>query len=367
MKSKFLQLLPFLIVAGIAAVLFLLPRFGPPRKSAKPKDRGPTAVTTVRVARGDLRETYQTVGTVAGQTEIKITSQVEGVLQEVAARIGERVKKGQTLARLDDRLLRPELTQAEAALKRSSEELKRVQQLANKGIAEAKRLEAAAVQQQMDQAAVEKFQTQLSLSRFSSPFDGIVTAQFAYLGDTIRSGSPVFALADVARLRVFAKVPDTIATRLKQGAAALLRSDAGNNAEFPAIVAEIYPAADPVSHQTTIELDAGDVFPRLQPGFLVKIQLELAEHKNALTLDRRVAPDAAAHSTIQLAVVHDGQAELRKVQLGVVLENQVEIVSGLNDSDAVVLRGGEKLKNGDAVRVIGEAAVADKRVNEEEK
>lgn len=367
MKSKFSQLLPFLIVAGITVVMFLLPHFSAPKESAKPKDKGPTAVTTARVTRGDLRETYQTVGAVAGQAEIKITSQVEGVLQEVAVKIGERVKKGQTLATLDDRLLRAELAQAEAALKRSTEELKRVQQLADKGIAEAKRLETSAAQQQMDHAVAEKFQTQLFLSRFPSPFAGIVTARFAYPGDTLRSGSQVFALADVARLRVFAKVPDTIASRLKQGAAAVLRNDAASHAEFRATVAEIYPAADPVSHQTTIELDAGDVFPKLQPGFLVKIWLELAEHKNALTLDRRAVPDAAAHSTVQLVVVRDGRAELRKVQLGVVLENQVEIGSGLDEGDTVVLRGGEKLKNGDAVRVVGVAAVTGKTADKEKR
>src|SRR5207249_8375081 len=119
-------------------------------------------------------------------------------------------KKGQTLARLDQRLLLAELAQAEAALTRSVKELKNAQDLSGRGILAAIRVETGLAQQLIDQAAVEKLHTQLSLSRFPSLIDGVVTAQFAYPGDTVRSGSALFAMAEIAQLRVLAKVPETV-------------------------------------------------------------------------------------------------------------------------------------------------------------
>jgi len=356
MKSKFVQFLPFLIVAGITAALYLRPHSDAPSKAAKPKKQRAIPVTTVRVTRGDLRETYPTVGTAAGRTQVRIASPVDGVLVAVAVRIGERVKQGQSLATLDDRLLRAELARAEAALGRSSQELIRVRELVAKGVAEDRRLEGAAAQEQMDRAVVEQVQAQLAQSRFPSPFDGIVTEQHAYPGDTLRAGSPVMTLADVTRLRVFVKVPDSLVGRVKPGASATLQSDAAGPAELPATVAEIYPAADPVSHQTTIELDAGDVFPRLKPGFLVKVRLTLAEHKQALTLDRRVVPDARSDTTVKVVIVRGDQAEIREVQLGLVLEDSVEVIKGVDEGDVVVLRGGEKLRDGDPVQVVAHGA-----------
>lgn len=355
MKPALSKRLPLLIVAAIAAALAVLPLFSPTRVPAKPKDPAATAVTASPVSRRDLREIYQTVGTVAGRSEVRIVSQAEGVLQSVAIKVGSRVKRGQALARIDDRVLMSELAQAQAALARSTEELKRVRQLADKGIAETKRLEAAVAQEQMDRALGEKLQAQLSLSRFPSPFDGIVTAQFAYPGDTVRAGSPVFALADVKGMRVVVKVPDTITDRLSPGAGAVLQAEATGHAELAATLAEIYPAADPISHQTTIEIDAADAFPKLQPGALVKVRLTVSERAQALALDRRAVPDARTESTVDLIVIRDGRAEHRKVRLGLVLEDDAEVIDGLKEGDLVVLRGGNGLRDGAPVHVVGGA------------
>lgn len=345
------RLLPLVLVAGVTAWLFFFPHGGtePP---AKAKDKGPTSVTTVTVARGDLTETYQTVGAAAGASEVKITAHFEGVLQEVSARAGAMVKKGETLAVLDERLLDAERAQAEAALQRSNEELDRARQLATTGLADRKRVEMAIAQQRTDQAATQRVQAQMAASRFPSPLDGLVTADFVEPGDAVRSGLHLFTVTDVARLIVAVKVPEEIAARLQPGAAARLQVVARGGEELPARVAQIFPGSDPVSHQTTVELDAGEAFPRLQPGYMVKIQLTLATREKVLTLDRRVFPELPADGKAKAFVVKGAdRVELRKVQLGLAVEDKVEVLQGLEEGERVVLRGGEKLKDGAAVQI----------------
>jgi membrane fusion protein (multidrug efflux system) len=341
-----------LIVSGVVLALIVLSLVDFGAEDVARSADAAAPVVTVRVVRADLRETYSTVGTVAGRSEVTIAAQTEGVLREVAVQPGDRVERGRTLAALDDRALRAELAQAESALDRSTAELERVEQLAESGIAEARRLESATAQHGIDRAAVERLDTQLSQSRFPSPFDGIVTAQHAYPGDTVQSGSPIVSLADVAQLRIIAKVPFTVASRLGPGAVARLEPPDG--AELAATVALVHPAADPVSHQTVVELDAGDAFPRLQPGFIVKIALTLAERPRALVLDRRAVPEARAGSEVDLFVVRDGRGERRTVRLGLIVEDGAEVASGLAEGDAVVIRGGAQLTDGAPVRIVGD-------------
>lgn len=350
------HLVPFLIAGGITLALLLLPRF---RRHAdvpsKPSERGPTIVQTVAVVRQDLAERYQNVGTATARVEARVTSQVEGMVRSVAAEIGASVKKGQTLADLDDRLLLARIAQAEASLELSRGELKRATELSEKGIADRKRLQAAVAQEQIDRAALEMMKVQLSMSRFASPLDGVVTEQLVYPGETVRNGTHLLTVADLGRMLVRATVPERVAARLAEGAAAILTIDASGGQELSAKVHRVHPTADPISHQTTVELDAGEAFPALKPGYLVRVRLTLSERPRALVLDRRAVPEIGADGTAQLFVVRGDEserAEARNVRFGLVLDDWAEILSGLEEGDQVVWRGGS-LQDGAPVRVSG--------------
>jgi membrane fusion protein (multidrug efflux system) len=350
LKPEIRRKIPFLLAAAVIAGLLAIEFFWPAPSAENPPDSA-APVAVVRVSRQDLHETYQTIGTVAGLTEVRIVSQVEGILTATPVRPGDRVRTGQTLASLDDRLLRAELAQAEAAARRSTEDLDRVRRLAELEIVETARLEAAIAQQAIDQAAADRLRTQISLGRFPSPLNGVVTTQYAYPGDTIQKGSALFGLAEISRLRVIAKLPEDIAARLAPGMSATVRTDE-SAVDSAVTVMRVYPAADPVSHQTTVELDAGPAFPSLQPGFLVRVRLVLVERPSVLALDRRAVPDAMPGDMVRLLLVRDGRAESRAVQIGAVGETHVEIAGGLAEGDMVIWRGGSQLTAGDPVRLI---------------
>lgn len=357
MKTKLSRHLPLLIVLGVTAVLYVAPQFSgfmsTSATDAIQEASAFTPVAVIPVTIGDVRETYQAIGTAAATAEIQLVAQVAGILDRVDVQVGSRVERGQVLAGLDERLLQAELAQAKANADRSTAELNRVRQLYESNIAEGRRLEEAQAQQRIDQAALEALQVQLSLSRFPSPFDGIVTGQFAYPGDTLRAGSRLFSLADVSNMRVLVKIPQTVTARLQQGANAELESETVPGEVLLATVTRIHPTSDPVSHQTIVELDAGNVYPQLHPGDLVKARLSLTERQQTLLLDRRIAPEAVSGGSTEIVLVRDGIAERRTVRLGLVLDSEVEILEGLDAGDLVVVRGAGNLETGDTVRIIG--------------
>lgn len=355
-------LLPLLLVGAVTTALFLYPHLVPKTAPAAQKQKGPAPVTSVKVAKGDLVEIYQLVGTASGWSEVKIISQVEGVLTSADVAAGALVRKGQQLATLDARLLQASLEQVEAALRRSTEERARVEQLADKQLASQARLQSAVAQHQADKAAAERLRTQISFSQFPSPFNGVVTAQHLYPGDTVRPGSVLYSMADVSRIRVVVKVPENIAAHLKVGDIAIVTAEAAGGKERQATVYRLYPASDPLSHQITLELDAGAAFPELKPGYLVVVKFATALRRGALTLAREAVREDPTKGDLKLRVVREGRVELRPVKLGLILEDKVEILNGLEEGEAVIVRGGDKLKEGAEVTLAGETGANPKQV-----
>jgi membrane fusion protein (multidrug efflux system) len=308
-------------------------------------------VTTVTVTRQPMRQTYDATGVAAGLVDVKVSAQTRGLLNEVGVRVGSAVRAGDVIATQHDELLRADLEQAEAALARSTDERRRVEQLAEKQLADRNRLQTVIAQHRFDTAAVTKARTLLDLSQHRSPITGIVTEQLRYSGDPVEDGSPIATITDVSRLRVLAKVPESIALRITPGDAAEVQADSVPSPQTARVV-RIHPSADPVSHQVTVELDAGPIYPQLKPGYLVRVRFTTANVSDAVTVDRRVVPSTLGPGEAQVFVVNDSRAEARSIEIGLVLDDRVQVLRGLSEGEHVVATGQAGVRDGAAVRVI---------------
>ena len=354
-KSRWWAALPYVVAIGITAALFLWPSRRTAGDAPSPDTDAARPVTTVVVRRQPLRQTYEATGVAAGVVDVKVAAQTRGLLREVRVQPGTRVRAGDVVATQHDELLRADLEQAEAALARSTDERRRVEQLAEKQLADRNRLQTIIAQHRFDTAAVEKARTLLALTQHRSPINGVVTEQVRYSGDPVEEGSPIATITDVSRIRVLAKVPEAIAQQLTPGTRAELQAD-GLTTSPVARVTRIYPSADPVSHQVTVELDAGPQYPRIKPGFLVRVRLTTASVDDAVTLERRAVPAILAPGPSDVFVVKDGRAERRAIQVGLVLDQEVQVTQGLAEGEQVIVTGQAGVRDGAAVRVVGAPA-----------
>lgn len=392
MSRTLKTLLPYFVVIAVTAAIFMWPELGGNGEPSDPESEPQAmSVTTTTVARSDLTDTFETTGTAESWAQVSVSAPLEGTLTKVEVETGTRVRSGALLAQLDDRLLRADLKQAEAALaqsaddrllhadlrraeaalSQSTEELLRVEQLAEKRLVDQNRLQAAVAQKRLhegslgkaenllqaaitqkrvDEISVERLQTLLSLTSFHSPIDGVVTSERRYPGETVQKGAPLFTIADISRLRILTKVPESIARKLQIGSSAVARIDAIGDREIRVSVRRIHPISEPASHQVSVELDAGSVFPTLQPGNLVTVAFTTDTRKGSLVLDRDAVPDIMQESEVDLFRLNDGRAERRRVKFGLILEDRVEILAGLDEGDKVIA-GGVALQDGDAVQV----------------
>lgn len=317
--------------------------------AAQEAPRG-VAVQAAPVRRGSIASTATGTGEVQPLQQVQIASQIEATVRAVGVDVGARVRRGQTLVELDCRLLRAELAEAEAALGRSIGEASRTKRLVDAGLGEDRRLEAAASQEQIDRARVDRLRAQAEFCQLTSPFDGVVSARAVYPGDLARPGTPLLTIADLSRLRVLIPLPEREAASLRVGGSAEISVDALSGQQIEAKVSRIWPGSDPATHRTTIEVDLGAVWPSVKPGYMVRARVPTAQNDSALVMDRRaLIPNT--DGTAEVFVIDGGIARRRLVRLGLESGAVIEVRDGVKEGDLVVVRGAERLSDGSAVRV----------------
>ncbi|MDR3559810.1 MAG: efflux RND transporter periplasmic adaptor subunit [Negativicutes bacterium] len=335
----------------------------------RPEVKGITVTVAQKAMTADY---YETSGTIKAKTVSALASKVMGTVTSVFVKEGDRVNAGQVLATLEDTDLSARAVAAQAGYREALKAVEiagqnrslagttyqRYQQLYN---------DKAISQQEMDQIETQKRVADLELERAQqsssraqaeaqvyygltqiiSPSTGVVTAKKIDLGSTAVPGVPLFTVEDTAAYTFEADVDESLAGRLTVGMPAdVLVSAAGKTVQ--GIISEIAPSIDPASRKFHIKLEVpGD---GLKSGLYAKIRLPIGT-KEALLL-----PPGAIVEKGQLTGVYvvddNGVVTYRLVRLGKQVDNKVEIVSGLNPGEKVIVNGVEKAVDGGIVKEV---------------
>ena len=184
---------------------------------------------------------------------------------------------------------------------------------------------------------------QLDKMTITAPFDGIVSAVMARPGDLIGSNASIATLIATSRT-VEAKISQEDFADIKVGQKATVRFLGHDSDIYDATVAQILPTADPDTQRYTVHLDVKCPAEALVPGLTGEANIVVGERPAKALIPRRAL---FGHNVY---IVQDGRIELRKVELGYVSMNVVEITSGLAPGDLVVVEELDKFRNGDRVR-----------------
>lgn len=298
-----------------------------------------------------------------------INARVSGYVREWRADIGDRVRRGQTLAILDAPEIDQQLAQAQAAYQTAA---------ADRGLAEttaarwANLLEKDAVSRQeaderqgqfaaadararAAQAEVGRLRALTGFTRLTAPFDGVVTSRSAQLGALVQTGAPgvepLFTVADVSRLRLYVRVPQALSGRLVRGTQATFTVPDRPGEVFEATLSRLAEAVDSQSGAMLVEflVDNGD--RRLRPGGYAEVRVSVPG--GAETVQVPASALILGSDGARVAVVDgQGQVALRQVAVGRDQGATIEIISGLRPTDRIVQTPPDALATGDRVRVV---------------
>lgn len=323
-----------LILAGLlaAAAYLLWQLFRPPAVETAPPQRGPAV------------EAVYATGLVEPSLEIRIAPQAGGRLVELLAFEGNRVEKGQLLARLEDSDLRASVKELEARLEYARALARRNDELAASGLVPRDTADRTRADMEAARASLVRAREQLDYMRIVAPSDGLVIRRDGEIGEFIPVNETIFYLAGPAPLRITADVDEEDVPRLVAGLPVVIRADAFPGRVFDGTVSQITPRGDPVSRSYRVRIALEGDTP-LQSGMTTETNIVLDRRENVLLVPSDAVVDGAVF------VVQDGHAVRREVEVGVVGPSLTEVRQGLDESARVVRSPGASLEDGSRVTV----------------
>jgi RND family efflux transporter MFP subunit len=362
-------LLMLLLVAVIAAVWGEVSRVL--ARGALQKETADTAMPTVITTtpnRTALGEELVLPGTVQAFIEAPIYARTSGYLSNWHTDIGTRVAKGQLLAEIETPEVDQQLSQAQAdlATAQANESLSNSTNARWKGLlatesvskqdADEKAGDAAAKKAASASAAanVARLRDLESFKRVVAPFAGVITARNTDIGALINAGqsagTELFRIADTHKLRIYVQVPEAYASATRPGLEAELRFVEHPNKPFAAKTVRTSNALDPNLRTLQVELELDNAQGEIFPGAYAEVHFKLPASAESLRLPANTVLFRAAG--LQVATV-DAQkhVKLKSIVQGRDFGNTIEILSGLEADDTVILNPPDSLTDGVTVRI----------------
>lgn len=338
----------FFMITALAAVS-LATGCGPKEhaRNSNPAEALPPAQARVaQVQSGKLPIAEEVVGTVRAKLRATLEAKVSGRIQELPVRLGQTVKAGDLIARLGAAEIRARLDQAQAALQQTERDYQRLKTLFEQQAAARAEYDAAESRYSMAKGAVAEARAMMAYVGIQAPFDAVVTRKYTEVGDFAAPGKPLVDIEDPAALQLVADIPEALAGRITLDSRMTIRAD-GVPEEISGTVSEIAPAADPLSRTVQVKLDLPPG-AKARPGQFARLSVPLGE-----TEALRVPGTAVVkRGQMELAFVADANtARLRLIKTGRRTRTDVEIVSGLDAGERVVVEGASQLVDGQRLEV----------------
>jgi membrane fusion protein (multidrug efflux system) len=313
---------------------------GPPAMPPMPVD-----VDTARVQ--SVVDAVRATGRIEAVNAVELRPDEQGRITAILFREGQSVARGTPLIQIDDAMLRAQAARAEAERDLARQQLERVRRLREQNASSSADLERAQATARSADAALAVLQVQIEHTTIRAPFAGVVGQRFVSPGDYVTNSTRLLTLQTVDPHRAVIEVPERHAVRLRRGQTLEFTVAAHPGRVFRAQVDFIDPVVQPTSRTIMVKARAPNPDRLLLPGMFIEARLATARRVSAVV----VAEDAVQPlrtANIVWAVV-DGKATRRVVQLGARAQGAVEIVSGVNAGELVVVGGLERMAEGMAV------------------
>lgn len=334
-----------LIAAAFAIALAGCGSSEPP----KPAPATGPALQSAAVEMRDVEVTYSAEAVVEAVRQSTVSAQIAGRIVELRFDVGDHVKKGEVIARIDERAAsqavaatEAQVRQAEAALRNARAEFERSKQLVAQKFLSQAALDRTEAEYKAAQARVSALlagagqaQTERSFATIIAPYSGVVAARHVELGEMATPGKPLMTGFDPGTLRVSATVPQAQVAAIQAGARA--RVEVPSIAKWvEATELTIIPAADPRTHTTQVRLALPPEVRGIYPGIYARAHFVTG--RTAALLVPRAAVVQRSELTAVYVLGESGAPQLRQVRLGTAGdERAVEVLAGLRAGERVAL------------------------------
>ena len=296
----------------------------------------------------DIKIYRSFIGTVEPKKVINITAKDRDTIKEVYVDVGDRVRKGDKLIRINRSTISAQLSAIQVKLNKAKKDLLRLKKLLEKGAVSRSDVENARVAYESIYSQYRVLKTQLSDRIIVSPIDGIVSYRNAQVGEVATSTVPLLKIISTKGNEIKLDIPETYIMEIKRGELATISVDSMPGKTYKGKVSVVYPIANP-SKLFTVKVQIMQKNPLLA-GMFARVKILVATYRNTLMVP--LAAILEKNGKKYLFVVKGNKAQKRYISLGTVYKELVEVRNGIKKGELVVIEGGYYLSDGTKVRIV---------------
>jgi membrane fusion protein, multidrug efflux system len=307
-------------------------------------------VEVARVSRRAIAASYTGTAPLEARGESQVVAKTSGVALQVLVEVGQQVRAGQVLIRLDSDRAALQAAQSAAQMRKLEANYNRSLQLSRQQMVSANDLDQLKFDLENARAVNRLANLEMSYANVTAPIAGVIAERSIKAGNFVQINTPIFRIVDTSRLEATLNVPERELATLKAGLPVQLQVDALPGRPFLGRVDRVAPVIDSGSgtFRVICAFESGGL---LQPGMFGRIKIDYDQRADALVVPRVALLDDEGDPAV--FAVKSGKAARVPVKLGYIDGQWAEIRSGLAEGGQVVVAGKTALRDGTAVQVLG--------------
>lgn len=310
----------------------------------------PVPVEVAEVKAGDIASYISATANLVAEDQVKVLSEAEGRIERLNVEEGDLVKKGQVLAILDQDEAKIAKSKVELKASNTSAALLRAQDSFEQGLISSEAFDKLKMDHEIAVQEVAEAEWRLSKTVIRAPFTSRITERFITLGQHLRPGDELFTVADYDPLVARIYLPERDVIELEVGREVRITPAAGTDLSFIGRIRQIAPVVDTATGTVKITVEAVHPPTGVRPGAFVAIDIVRERHAAALLLPRESV--IRELRTAHVFITENDVAVKKSVTLGIEEGDNVEVLTGVAEGDAVVVAGQGGLDDGQKIKVL---------------
>jgi RND family efflux transporter MFP subunit len=350
MKTKnIIAIVVLILVAAIAYTLYSN-KTELTEKAAMVEETFAIPVQTAIVGSKTISKGLIATGEFKGWEEVTLVAESQGSIQYLRVKEGQKIRKGQVIAKIDAVSLNSQLSSAQSAFSKAEKDVARYERLEKVGAVSQTALEDSRIQLENARANIAQIQQSLGFTTVKSPIDGVVNSLMVEETSFVMPGNEIAEIIQIERLKIEVNIAEDNLSKIKEGQAVSIKTDVFPLMTFEGNVSTISVKAD-ASRKFKVTIEVKNTDQNLRAGLFAEVNFDALKtnEKEALTIPREAIVGSLQNPSVY--IIENDTAQLKKIEVGAVVDGDVVVLSGLNDGEQVVTKGIINLSNNTLVAI----------------
>jgi len=307
-------------------------------------------VTVADVEKKTSSFTLNFTGTLYPNKELDVPAETSGKITALNFELGQYFQKGGVIATIDDKIKKLTFESARIEAERLKKDLDRTENLFKGGTSSEQELDRARTSYETANNKFEEAERQLSYTKITAPIAGTITRKIVEEGTYVNTGTPIASIVDVSRLKVKVNVSEANVYYLKVGDKVKITTDIYRGVTFEGRISFVSPRGDE-SHNYPVEVEISNSSKNpLKAGTFVNVEVAVGSNNEGLFIPREALQGSIKDAKVYVA--QNGKAILKNIIVGRESNESLEVTSGINQGDKVIVSGQVNLTNNKPIKII---------------